>query len=191
MKGKPRTKPATPQEPAKDAEGLLPQPKPATPGTASSSLVPKRILVPTDFSECSLRALEYGAELAMALGARLILLHVAEPAVYAENFLAVSPASEDVNQSLLKKSMERLVAIGRDQIAHCAPEQILVRLGHAHSEITDSAEALGADLIVLGTHGNPLLKHGVLGSTAERVVRQASCPVITVREKSAIVSERR
>jgi nucleotide-binding universal stress UspA family protein len=147
--------------------------------------------VPTDFSECSLSALEYGAELARALGARLILLHVAEPAVYAENLLTVSPASEDVNQSLLKKSRERLEAIGRDKITHCAPEQILVRLGHAHSEITDSAEALGADLIVLGTHGNTPLKHGFLGSTSECVVRQASCPVITVPEKWAIAAERR
>jgi nucleotide-binding universal stress UspA family protein len=138
--------------------------------------------VPTDFSQCSLQAVEYAAELARALGSKLILLHVAEPSIYAEHLLQVSPAADDLNQNLVEKSRERLQAIGRGKTADCAPDQVLVRLGHAHSEITDTAKALGADLIVLGTHGNSSLTHESLGSTAERVVRQAFCPVLTVRE---------
>jgi universal stress protein A len=61
----------------------------------------------------------------------------------------------------------------------------LSRMGRAHSEIPDTAKALGADLIVMGTHGYTGLKHMLLGSTAERVVRQAPCPVLTVRPGKA------
>jgi nucleotide-binding universal stress UspA family protein len=59
--------------------------------------------------------------------------------------------------------------------------EILVRIGHAHSEIPDTASALNVDLIVMGTHGYAGLKHVLLGSTTERVVRHAACPVLTVR----------
>jgi nucleotide-binding universal stress UspA family protein len=183
MKGKTRGRPAATHELADGFEAALPQPKPLTSASERSGLVPKRILVPTDFSECSLRAVEYAADLARALGARLILLHVAEPAMYGQNPLDVSPASEDVNQNLINKCRERLAAVIDARIAHCAPDQFLVRLGHAHSEITDTAVALGADLIVLGTHGNIPSKPEFLGSSAERVVRHAGCPVLTVRQE--------
>jgi nucleotide-binding universal stress UspA family protein len=62
-------------------------------------------------------------------------------------------------------------------------ERSLVRFGSAFAEITEAARTLKADLIILATHGHTGLKHVVLGSTAERVVRHASCPVLVVREK--------
>ena len=61
--------------------------------------------------------------------------------------------------------------------------QALVRLGQPHREITEAAKELHVDLIVLATHGYTGLKHAFLGSTAERVVRHAPCPVLTVRER--------
>jgi len=182
MKGKTRGKSGTTQEPSEVEE-------PSVQIKSQKSLsplfpLPRRILAPTDFSECSLQAVEYAVELAKALGARLILLHIAEP-LHAEGLLQVSPAAEDMNQNLLDKSRERLAAIGRSRAVHCPPEQILVRLGHAYSEITDTANALGADLIVLGAHGIPPLKPEFLGSTAERVIRKAGCPVVIVREQAS------
>jgi nucleotide-binding universal stress UspA family protein len=59
----------------------------------------------------------------------------------------------------------------------------VVRLGHPYQEITDAARELKVDLIVISTHGYTGLKHVLLGSTAERIVRHAPCPVLTVREK--------
>jgi nucleotide-binding universal stress UspA family protein len=63
--------------------------------------------------------------------------------------------------------------------------ETLVRMGRAQSEIPDTAKAIGADLIVLGTHGYSGPKHALLGGTAERVVRQAACPVLTVRRSGS------
>lgn len=141
----------------------------------------KHILVPIDFSDCSLRALDYGLALALACDAKLTLLHVVEPAVYQADFPGVTPPLEETNQSLVKTSHERLAALSRKRVDARISSQTLVRMGRAHSEIPDTAKALGVDLIVMGTHGYTGLKHMLLGSTAERVVRQASCPVLTVR----------
>ena len=99
MKGKTRGKSATTHEPTEGEE--------VSSLRTSWGLIPRRILVPSDFSECSLRALQYAAELAKALEAKLILLHVAEPAIYAGSLLQVSADTEDVNQNLLDKSRER------------------------------------------------------------------------------------
>jgi universal stress protein A len=144
-----------------------------------------RLLVPVDFSDCSLRALDYALALAERFGSKMILLHVVEPAVYPENYLVASPALDETNQNLLESARERLVALTHKRIGHRCPAESLVRMGRAHSEIPDTAKALGADLIILGTHGYTGLKHVLLGSTAERVVRHAPCPVLTVRYPGA------
>jgi nucleotide-binding universal stress UspA family protein len=141
----------------------------------------KQILVPIDFSDCSFRALEYALALASPLGAKLTLLHVVEPAVYQQSYLGVTPPVEETNQNLLEAGRERLAALARKRIGSRLRSESLVRIGRAHSEIPDTAKALNADLIVMGTHGYTGLKHVLLGSTTERVVRHASCPVLTVR----------
>ncbi len=152
--------------------------------TAGDPLKLGRILVPVDFSDCSLRALDYAIALAEPFGSRLILLHVVEPAVYPENYLVASPALDETNQNLLESARERLLELTQKRIGHRLPVETLVRMGRAHSEIPDTAQAMGADLIILGTHGYTGLKHVLLGSTAERVVRHGPCPVLTVRYSS-------
>jgi nucleotide-binding universal stress UspA family protein len=157
-------------------------------GTAkpvTDPLRPARLLVPVDFSDCSLRAMDYAIALAERFDSKIILLHVVEPAVYPENYLVVSPALDETNQNLLESARERLADLGRRRIGHRLQAETLVRMGRAHSEIPDTAKALGADLIVLGTHGYTGLKHALLGSTAERVVRHGPCPVLTVRYTGA------
>ena len=175
-----------------------PEPKPEEPGAkppadhAAASTKPvadplrlARLLVPVDFSDCSLRALDYAIALAQQFDSKIILLHVVEPTVYPENYLVVSPALDETNQNLLESARERLADLSRKRIGHRLQAETLVRMGRAHSEIPDTAKAMGADLIGLGTHGYTGLKHALLGSTAERVVRYGPCPVLTVRYTGA------
>jgi nucleotide-binding universal stress UspA family protein len=148
---------------------------------SSTGLVLKQILVPIDFSDCSLRALDLAITIAQPFGARLTLLHVVEPAVYQQNYLGIAPPLEESTQTLVEAGRERLAALSRKRVGHRLRTESLVRVGHAHSEIPDTASALSADLIVMGTHGYTGLRHALLGSTTERVVRHAVCPVLTVR----------
>jgi universal stress protein A len=145
-----------------------------------SPLELKKILVPIDFSECSLYALNLALGFAERFQARVVLLHVVEPTMYPENHTGLSVAFDEANQSLVTTAREQLESLARKYFTS-SPVEALVRIGHAHSEITDTANALGSDLIIISTHGYTGLKHVLLGSTAEKVIRYAHCPVLTVR----------
>jgi nucleotide-binding universal stress UspA family protein len=142
-----------------------------------------RILVPIDFSDCSLGALAYALGLAQKFEAKIILLHVVEPAVYVDNYLTTPAAIEEANQNLMSTGRDRLAVLQRKTAAQGPVVETLVRIGRAQSEISDTADAIGAELIVMGTHGYGGLKQLLLGSTADRVVRHAPCPVLTVRSE--------
>lgn len=156
-------------------------PVPSDPFARNTPFSLKQILVPIDFSDCSLRALELALTIALPFGAKLILLHVVEPAVYQQGYTGITPPLEETHQNLLQTGRERLALLGRKRVGHRLRAEPLVRIGRAHSEIADTAKALSVDLIVIGTHGYTGLKHVLLGSTTERVVHQAPCPVLTVR----------
>lgn len=153
-----------------------------TPGHTPAIAPVGKILVPVDFSPCSIRALEYASALAAQMSARITVLHVVEPALHgAANYLAgCSPLDLD-GQSLVEAGRERLNSVAPKHLGPRGGSELLVRMGHAPSEILDTAKALGADLIVIGTHGHTGLKHLLLGSTAERVLGHATCPVLTIR----------
>ena len=142
----------------------------------------KRILVPIDFSDASLRAMDYAKLLGEKFGAHLTLLHVVEPAVH--TYLQGQGAFDDASQKLIHAAREKLVALSNKAAIHALPIETLVRMGHSFSEIADTAKALGADLIVLGAHGRNATR-ATLGGTSERVLRQAACPVLTVPYTSA------
>ncbi len=148
-----------------------------------------KILVPVDFSECSLHALDYALAFAEQFEARLVLLHVVEPAASADSYLSVAPVLEDTNQNIVEAGRERLETLCRRRLGNKVPFEMLVRMGRAHSEIPDTASAMGVDLIILATHGRTGLQHVLLGSTAEKVVRHAACPVLTVRGEERGVFE--
>lgn len=150
--------------------------------TALSPFKLKKILVPTDFSEFSDKALNYAVAFAEQFGARLILLHVVEPAVYPENYMMVPQTFDDLNQNLINAAKERLAKVVLERISQRFEAESEIRLGRPYTEIVDAAKSKNVDLIIIGTHGYTGLKHVVLGSTAERVVRYAPCPVLTVRE---------
>jgi len=140
-----------------------------------------RILCPVDFSEHSKAALAHAEDVARKFGAELTLLHVVEPILYpvAYGLPPVSPVDyEQVARDSAGKALAGLAAevSARGQKAH-----VRVEAGAASQRICDLAKAEGYDLVVLATHGYTGLKHVLLGSTAERVVRFAPCAVLVVK----------
>lgn len=140
----------------------------------------KRIMVPTDFSDCSESAVDHAVDLAQRFGARLLLLHVLEAVVYGVDFTLTQPtASSDLRQRLIELMQERVEGLRRGGID---AEGHFVT-GIPSSEIIKAAQKHEVDLIVMGTHGRTGLAHVLLGSTAERVIQRAHCPVLTVKLK--------
>ena|SRR5579862_5996885 len=180
MKSKSSPKAETNPQPAPPGEEIsIEKPPPKACSHAPLSL--KQILVPVDFSDCSVNALDYALALGEKLGTKLTLLHVVEPAVYQDNYLMAPTGLDENNQNLVAAGRERLATLRARVTTHGLPVETLVRMGRAQSEISDTAKAIGSDLIVMGTHGHGGLKQVLLGGTAERVVRHAPCPVLTVR----------
>jgi universal stress protein A len=129
-----------------------------------------RILTPTDFSRCSLAAIEYAEELARRFGAELLLVHATGvPSMPAE----VSPRRRDDVARILADTVERLRSDG-------IRARGVIRPGAPAEEIRWTAAAEHASLIVMGTHGRSGVARVVMGSVAELVVRTAGCPVLTV-----------
>jgi len=142
----------------------------------------KTLLVPVDFSSFSDKALDYAVAFAEQFGAGIVLLHVVEPMVYPENYMTIPTVSDDINSSLMQAA-DRKLSEQRERVqGHHLEVRVLTRLGRPYMEIAGVAKELGVDLIILATHGHTGLKHVLLGSTAERVVRHAPCPVLTVRD---------
>jgi universal stress protein A len=136
----------------------------------------ERILVPIDFSEHSRAALKYAFAFAEQFGAEIILTHIVEPIVYPTDWmypLVTSDFSED--RKFLLQKIKALAGF------HDVKTQAIVRLGRAWQEIVRVATENRADLIVIATHGYSGVKHALLGSVAEKIVRHAPCPVLTVR----------
>ncbi len=142
----------------------------------------KNILVPIDFSETSRKVLKYAVPLAEKLAARIVLVHVIEPRIYPEN-LVIPAEIEDMNIRLMQSGRQMLERLRQKVVGPAAKADVLVTLGKPYQQIVELAKAEQADLIVIATHGYTGLKHAFLGSTAERVVRYAECPVLTVRER--------
>ena len=137
----------------------------------------KRILVPVDFSKCSLKALQYAIPFARQFGAELTLLHVISPAVVLQTS-ELAPQGISEATAAAKEGLEELRKTVGPEIA----SRSLVRNGSPHIAIIDAAKELDIDLIILSTHGSTGLRHVLLGSTVEKVVRRAGCPVLIVRE---------
>jgi nucleotide-binding universal stress UspA family protein len=141
----------------------------------------KRILVPIDFSECSQKALQYALPLARQFGARLLVVYVM-PANYfvGSEFGPVDfPVPEAEWREQSRKELE---AMARREIGETAAFDAVVLQGQPAHEIAACAQEQQASLIVISTHGRTGLRHVLVGSVAENVVRYAPCPVLVVRE---------
>lgn len=136
-------------------------------------------MVPIDFSSTSEQGLDYAITLATKFEARITLIHVVE--------IICGPADPTfgyvpVDDGLLTAaSVRRLEKIAAELVPSRLLAITLVRHGNPYHQITTAAKELGMDLIVITTHGYTGLTHVLMGSTAERIVRHAPCPVLTVR----------
>ena len=147
-------------------------------GVLSKPITLERILVPVDFSDCSLDALGYAAVVAQQAKASLMLLHVLEPVSYGLDFTLGQSRARRLEVETWTKRLEELAS------SHQHPNmQVESRLrgGFPADSILDSAKTLPCDLIVMGTHGRRGISHTISGSVAEAVLRKSHCPVIAVR----------
>jgi len=147
----------------------------------------RKILTTTDISEASAAGVGYALELAQREKAELVLLNVADlmeglPYPSGTETRFKSP------EMILKEHEERTRSFLTNHFSDLIKQvdvQVLTDLGVPHQRIVEQAENLGADLIVLSTHGRSGPRRVLLGSVAERVVRHAGCPVLTVRHSAA------
>ncbi len=143
----------------------------------------KRILAPVDFSEVSHQSLDEATSLAGQLGASVVILHAVEPVYFAGTMFGPEinvPHLVEEQRRAAKSAMEKM--LGRLQKKGIAATG-LVETGIPQDVILKTAEAKNCDLIVMGTHGRSGVTHLLLGSVAEKIVRSAKCPVLTVRAK--------
>jgi nucleotide-binding universal stress UspA family protein len=132
-----------------------------------------KILVPVDFSIGTATQLRVARELARTSNGTLVLLHVREPFFDPGGML--EPGTDDSDFHLMLEAIKLdLTRAGFNAESHCVK-------GSPGPEIVAMAEGEGADLVVMGTHGRKGLKHVLMGSVAEHVVRKARCPVLTLR----------
>lgn len=141
-------------------------------------LPPRTILVPIDFSDNGLEAVWQARVLLQDADGELLLLHVVEPPFYPALY-----AGGPLDGEVLSWAERRLQDIRDEEIGDRAKVTTLVREGTPYVEIVKAAEEENVDLILLATHGRTGVKHALLGSTAERVVRTAPCPVLTIRSR--------
>lgn len=141
-----------------------------------------RIIVPTDFSACAEEAWGLAQRLAAASGAEIVLTHVlVETPLYSEGPFTMARARQvyEAARQWAAETLEQWAAKARGT---GLTVRIALRTGVPYQEIVELATNERADLIVLGTHGRGGINRALLGSVADRVVRLAPCPVLTVRE---------
>jgi nucleotide-binding universal stress UspA family protein len=143
-------------------------------------MLPKHILVPTDLSEGAEEALDYACELARQFSATVHLLHVIGIPTLGVPELGVALTSTVID-SMIRDNQTALEQLADRKRHQATFGQILLRTGDARHLIDQTAKELGADLIVMGTHGRRGVSRALLGSVTESVVRTAPCPVLTVR----------
>ncbi|MEC3880398.1 universal stress protein [Parapedobacter sp. 10938] len=151
------------------------------------SVVYNRILIATDDSECSKKALEHGYSLAKTMGASVALIHVIEPAAptnYGADPLMgqqpiIVPETTEIQEENAKSMLDE-ISKGFEDLKEVFTFN---RIGNPKQEILTVASEWAADLIIMGTHGRTGFDHFISGSVSESVTRRASCPVLVVPGK--------
>jgi nucleotide-binding universal stress UspA family protein len=141
----------------------------------------KEIVMPTDFSEHSLRAVDYGVEIAERFSSHLTLIYVIEPLLQAADLTWTTVDFEELNKAHKQTAEKQLAQIVEERVSEETPCDTTILFGKPFVEILKFAKEENADLIVMATHGRGAISHLLMGSTAEKVVRKASCPVLTVK----------
>jgi nucleotide-binding universal stress UspA family protein len=139
------------------------------------------ILFASDFSESSEYAFDYAFTLARKFSAKLVIVHVINEPVDLRGFYVPHISFENLEKEIADGAAKMMERFCSDKLSGFSDYEKFVLTGIPFEEIVKKAGETGADLIVMGTHGRKGLDHMLFGSTAERVVRAASCPVMTVR----------
>lgn len=138
----------------------------------------KKVVVPVDFSEPSMKALQYAIAVAKEFEAELILIHAIQPIPVVPDLPAATPELEEQLKKEATNSLTKLSEGIKD-----VPCRQIVCVGQPARQIVAEAKQQQADLIIVATHGRTGLAHFFLGSVAEQVVRLAACPVLVVRQE--------
>jgi len=144
----------------------------------------KRTLVPVDFSQTCRKALRYANRFAEVYGASVMLFHVVDLTDIERISLRLGPIAQERMETEAVKHAEALTAqMAGDELGDGITRECETVRGVAASGILEKARTWNADLIVTGVHNERVVRHAILGSTAERIVRHAPCPVFVVRNK--------
>ncbi len=142
-----------------------------------------RILVGCDFSPDSSLAFEYGLSLAQEFESELHLAHVIETAIYQELHKTEAPVEEEIQQEIHGRLTQKLLDMVPEEARNWCTPQTSILDGHAYEELVKYAEQHNIGMIVLGARGHGLVRSLLLGSTTDRVIRRAPCPVLSVSAK--------
>lgn len=146
------------------------------------SITIKKILVPIDFSDYSKSALKYAVNFAKVFNAEMYLIYVVEPVIYPPDFSMGQIAIPSVTIEMDERAKEELTKLAQQEIPADIQKHIIIKSGKPFVEIIETAAQEDIDLIIIATHGHSGVEHILFGSTAEKVVRKAPCPVLTLRE---------
>lgn len=142
----------------------------------------RTVLVPIDFSDYSKNALRYATEFAKQFNAKMFLVYVVEPMIYPADFSMGQVAIPSMDFDLRSRAEEELKNLAKNFIDSSLQVETIIKTGKPFVEINETAKEKDADLIIMATHGHTGVEHLLFGSTAEKVVRKAPCPVLTLRE---------
>lgn len=142
----------------------------------------RKILVPVDFSDYSKKALNFAVDFAVTNKAKLYLVYVVEPLIYPADFSMGQVNIPSIDNDLTERAKSELEMLIKNEIAGKVDSEALIKSGKPFVEIIETASEKDIDLIIIATHGHTGVEHLLFGSTAEKVVRKAPCPVLTIRE---------
>jgi nucleotide-binding universal stress UspA family protein len=141
----------------------------------------KSILFPTDFSEGSAEALKYAVEFANRYGAKLYVLHVIYDVAKASGWYVPHVSMDAIYKDIQEGARKELDNFGVNELGGIKNVERIVQTGVPYQEIMNCAVKNKIDMIIIGTHGRTGIDRILFGSTAAQVVRNAPCPVLTVR----------
>ncbi len=140
-----------------------------------------KIVCPVDFSDISTEALRTACDLRETFDAAIVLLHIVEPIIAPSDFAFGPLTTRDIEEKLTGRSRQSILELASRLNLPAGKWSERVERGRASEEVVRVAMEEEADLIVMATHGYTGMAHVLLGSTAERVLRKAPCPVLTIR----------
>lgn len=140
-----------------------------------------KILIAIDFSENSELAFDYAMTMATQFNSQLTIMHVINEPVDLRGFYVPHISFEQLEKEIEESAAKMMETFCSTKLGSFSNFQKIIVSGIPYEEITRKADEIGASLIILGTHGRTGLDHILFGSTAERVVRSAVCPVMTIR----------